>query len=257
MMNQLNVPAKVRVDALDVYYDEFHALRDASLAIPARAVTALIGASGSGKTTFLRCINRLHDFSPEARVSGRVTIDAEDIYSHAVDPVRLRQRVGMLFQFPSPFKASIYENVAFGARLRGAGYRRRLAEIVERSLREAALWDEVKDKLHRPGTALSGGQQQRLCIARVLAGEPEVILMDEPTSQVDPISTARLEELVRALKERYTIVIVTHSLNQSQRIADVTAFFDSGDIVECAPTAQLFACPIQKKTQDYVSGRYG
>lgn len=248
---------KVRVESLDVFYGEFHALRDASIEIPGRAVTALIGASGSGKTTFLRCLNRLHDFSPQARVSGRVAIDAEDIYSASVDPVRLRQRVGMLFQFPSPFRASVFENVAFGARLRGGNDRRRVAQVVERSLREAALWDEVKNGLHRPGTALSGGQQQRLCIARVLAGEPEIILMDEPTSQVDPISTARLEDLVRTLKERYTIVIVTHSLSQAQRIAETTVFFDSGDVVEWGPTARVFASPTQRKTQDYVAGRYG
>jgi phosphate transport system ATP-binding protein len=247
---------KVHVDGLDVFYGDFHAIRDATIEIPDRKVTALIGPSGSGKTTFLRCLNRLHDLSRDTRVTGSVTIDTQDIYSAALDPVVLRQRVGMLFQFPSPFRKSIFENVAFGLRLRAKLDRGRVADLVEKSLREAALWDEVKDVLHRSGAALSGGQQQRLCIARVLAGEPEIILMDEPTSQVDPIATARLEELIRTLKERYTIVIVTHSLQQAFRVADVTAFLDCGDLVEWGPTSDLFSRPVQRKTQDYVFGRY-
>lgn len=248
---------KMNAEGLDVFYGEFHALRDASLNFREHSITALIGVSGSGKSTFLRCLNRLHDYSPAVKVSGTVTLDSTDIYSSAIDREQLRRRVGMLFQFPSAFKKSIYENVAYGVRLTQRVPSERLDELVERSLRGAALWDEVKGVLARPGPALSAGQLQRLCIARALAGEPEVLLMDEPTSQLDPYSAVKIESLLRTLREHYTIVIVTHSLQQAFRIADFTAFFDSGDLVEWGPTEEVFAQPVQRKTREYVCGRYG
>lgn len=248
---------KMEVEGLDVFYGEFHALRDVTVSLPDRSITALIGVSGSGKTTFLRCLNRLHDFSPTARVTGTVMLDSMDIYSNDVDPARLRRRIGMLFQFPSSFKKSIYENVAYSVRLTQRMPPDALDQLVERSLREAALWSEVKGVLKRPGSALSGGQLQRLCIARVLAAGPEVLLMDEPTSQLDPFAAAKIETLLRALRERYAIVIVTHSLHQARRIADFTVFFESGDVVEWGPTEKIFSQPVQRKTAEFVSGRYG
>jgi len=228
------------------------------LSIVERRVTAIIGPSGSGKSTFLRCLNRMHELVPGARVEGQVLIDGQDIYAPGVDPVLIRRRVGMVFQKPTPFPTmSIYENVAAGLRLAGERNRRKLDEVVERSLRAAALWDEVKDRLHKPGTALSGGQQQRLCIARALAVEPEVLLMDEPASSLDPASTLRIEELARELAKEITIVIVTHNMQQAARVSDFTAFLLNGELVEYGPTDQIFTKPKDPRTEDYITGRFG
>ncbi len=248
---------KVRVSDLDVYYGSNHAIRDASLDIEENQVTALIGPSGCGKSTFIRAINRLHDLTPSARVTGRVELDGVDIYSRDVNPIVMRRRVGMVFQRPNPFPMSIYDNVAYGPRVNGERNASRIAELVEDSLRHAALWDEVKDRLSESGIALSGGQQQRLCIARVLSLRPEVILMDEPASALDPIATVKIEELIAELRERYTVVIVTHSMAQAGRVSDRTAFFLNGSIVEAGPTNQIFTRPKDRRTEDYITGRFG
>lgn len=248
---------KITVQNLDLYYGEFHALKNINFNIPANAVTALIGPSGCGKSTFLRTLNRMNDLIDNVRISGKIMVDDEDIYSPETDVVNLRKRVGMVFQRPNPFPMSIYDNVAYGPRIHGIKNRARLDEIVERSLRMAALWDEVKDRLHRPALGLSGGQQQRLCIARLLAVEPEVLLMDEPTSALDPISTLKIEELVTQLKKDFTIVIVTHNMQQAARVSDVTGFFLNGVLVEHGPTETIFTRPADKRTEDYITGRFG
>ncbi len=245
----------VRVDAS---YGRTHAVRAMSLGIQANRITAIIGPSGCGKSTFLRCLNRMHELVPGARVEGRVLLDGEDIYAKDVDPVMIRRRVGMVFQRPNPFPTmSIYDNVAAGLRLNGVHDRGVLDEAVARSLRQAALWDEVKDVLGRSGTSLSGGQQQRLCIARALAVGPEVLLMDEPASALDPASTLKIEELARTLRESLTIVLVTHNMQQAARVSDSTAFMLSGELVEFASTADLFTRPRDQRTEDYITGRFG
>lgn len=252
------VPQRIVAQQVNVHYGAKQALFDVSLAVRDRSVMALIGPSGCGKSTFLRCMNRMNDTVAGCKVSGRILLDDNDIYAPSVDVVMLRARVGMVFQKPNPFPKSIYDNVAYGCRLHGlADSRTQLDAIVERSLRQAALWDEVKDRLKEPGTGLSGGQQQRLCIARAVAVSPEVLLMDEPCSALDPIATAKVEELIAALKQEYTIVIVTHSMQQARRVSDDTAFFHLGRIIESAPTQQLFGAASQQQTRDYISGRYG
>jgi len=250
--------AKVCARDVSVFYGGKQALFDVSLDIPERAVTALIGPSGCGKSTFLRCINRMNDTIAGARVSGRIEIDGEDVNDRSVDPVLLRARVGMVFQKPNPFPKSIFENVAYGPRIHGlAANKAELAEIVETALRRAGLWDEVKDRLHQPGTGLSGGQQQRLVIARTIAVSPEVILMDEPCSALDPVATARIEELIDDLRGQYCIVIVTHSMAQAARVSQKTAFFHLGALVEAGPTDEIFTNPRDARTQDYITGRFG
>ena len=254
---------KIATSHVSISYGEKVAVRDVSLEISDRSIMALIGPSGSGKSTFLRCFNRMNDLIPSASVQGEVSLDGENVTDPDVSVVELRRRVGMVFQRPNPFPMSIYENVAYGPRRRGLNDRRKLEELVETSLKRAALWDEVKDDLRRKsGLALSGGQQQRLCIARVLATEPEVILMDEPASALDPVSTLRIEELMRELREAYTIVIVTHNMQQAARVSDVTAFFTmaedrAGYLVEVGPTGQIFTRPNERLTEDYISGRFG
>jgi phosphate transport system ATP-binding protein len=248
---------KICVRDLNVYYGNLHAIKDAALDVRAKQVTALIGPSGCGKSTFLRALNRLHDATPGARVEGTVEIDGIDIYSDAVDPIVMRRRVGMVFQRPNPFLMSIYQNVAYGPRVNGERDRAKLDEIVEDSLRRAALWNEVKDRLNESGVALSGGQQQRLCVARVLALRPEVILMDEPASALDPIATVKIEELIAQLREDFTVVIVTHSMAQAGRVSDRTAFFLDGTIVEEGPTNRIFTRPKDPRTEDYITGRFG
>ena len=255
-------PARLRSQQVSLYYGKFQALRDISLEIPEKAITAIIGPSGCGKSSYLRLFNRMNDLIPSARVAGRVEIDGNNVYERDVDVVGLRKRVGMVFQRPNPFPMSIFENVAFGPRRHGTRDRRELATIVERSLRQAALWDDVKDKLHQSGMALSGGQQQRLCIARVLAVEPEVILMDEPCSALDPVATLKIEDLMRVLSTQYTIIIVTHNMQQAARASDLTAFFmmeedRAGVLVESGPTYEMFTNPREKRTEDYITGRFG
>ncbi len=248
----------IQVRELHAWFYRLHALRGVTLQIPQRKVTAIIGPSGCGKSTFLRCLNRMHELVPGARMAGRVLLDGQDIYAPGVDPVWVRRRIGMVFQKPNPFPTmSIYDNVAAGWRLVGERNRRRLDEIVERSLRAASLWDEVKDRLHRPGTSLSGGQQQRLCIARALAVSPEVLLMDEPASALDPASTLRIEELVRQLAETVTIVIVTHNMQQAARVSDFTGFFLDGELVEFGATQEIFTTPGDRRTEEYITGRFG
>jgi phosphate transport system ATP-binding protein len=243
---------------VSVFYGDKQALHDVSVDIQERSVTAFIGPSGCGKTTFLRCINRMNDTIPSARVTGTIKIDGEDIYDRGLDVVLLRARVGMVFQKPNPFAKTIYENVAYGARIHGmASSRSELDEIVETSLRRAGLWDEVKDRLKHAGTGLSGGQQQRLCIARAIAVSPEVILMDEPCSALDPIATARIEELIDELRENFTIVIVTHSMQQAARVSQRTAFFHLGKLIEEGETSTIFTNPKEKRTLDYITGRFG
>jgi phosphate transport system ATP-binding protein len=254
--------AHLWTEGVNLYYGHFRALRDVSLEIPARSITAIIGPSGCGKSSFLRLFNRMNELIPGARVEGRVLMDGVDIYSPEVDVVSLRRHVGMVFQKPNPFPMSNFDNVAFGPRRQGISNRSQLKEIVERSLREAALWDEVKDKLNEPGTALSGGQQQRLCIARVLAVQPQVILLDEPCSALDPIATLKIEELMRQLAANYTIVIVTHNMQQAARVSRQTAFMmadgeRAGRIIEFGPTEQIFTKPKDNRTEDYITGRFG
>ncbi len=248
------------LDAVSCFYGSFRAVRDVSLHVPKNQITALIGPSGCGKSTLLRSFNRMNDLVDTAHIEGSIRYHGVDLYADGVDPVEVRRRIGMVFQKPNPFPKSIYDNVAFGPKV--AGFRGDMDELVERSLKRAALWDEVKDKLRHPGTALSGGQQQRLCIARAIAVEPDVILMDEPCSALDPIATLKIEELMRELKENYTIVIVTHNMQQAARASDVTAFLTMGDdragyLVEMAPTQNLFTRPAHRLTEDYITGRFG
>ncbi|MCR4441142.1 MAG: phosphate ABC transporter ATP-binding protein PstB [Peptococcaceae bacterium] len=248
---------KITVKNLDLYYGERQALKNVSMDIKANSVTALIGPSGCGKSTFIRTLNRMNDLIAEVRIKGEVAIDGKNVYGDDVDVVSLRKRVGMVFQNPNPFPMTVYDNVAYGPRIHGIKDRRKLGEIVEKSLRQAALWDEVSDRLHKPALGLSGGQQQRLCIARLLAVEPEILLMDEPTSALDPISTLRIEELVRELKKDYTIVIVTHNMQQAARISETTAFFLHGEVIECDATQVIFTNPRHQQTEDYITGRFG
>jgi phosphate transport system ATP-binding protein len=251
-------PAKISVKNLNFHYGPKRALENISLEIPANLVTAFIGPSGCGKSTFLRTLNRMNDIIPGSRVEGAIAIDGQDIYGGAIDVVRLRRRVGMVFQKSNPFPKSIFDNIAYGVRLNGlARSRGELQGRVEESLRQAAIWDEVKDRLHESALALSGGQQQRLCIARALAVKPDVLLMDEPASALDPIATQRIEELIYQLKTDYTIVIVTHHMQQAARVSDLTAFFWLGRLVEVGPTDQMFTNPGEKLTEDYVTGRFG
>lgn len=256
--------AKIKMEArkVEVYYGSFRAIKNIDLKIPDRSITALIGPSGCGKSTFLRVLNRMNDTIPSASVKGEVMLEKDNIYDKNVDAVEVRKRVGMVFQQPNPFPKSIFDNVAYGPKVVGAGKRNNLIETVEKSLRRAALWDEVKDKLKQSGLALSGGQQQRLCIARTLAIDPEVILMDEPASALDPVSTQKIEDLMQQLKERYTIVIVTHNMQQAARISDFTAFFHmdrdrAGYLVEYGTTKEIFSNPTEKLTEDYITGRFG
>ena len=248
--------AKFEIEGLNLHYGSFHALKDVSLSIEEKEITAFIGPSGCGKSTLLKTLNRMNDLVEGCRITGKVALDGEDIYGN-MDVALLRKRVGMVFQKPNPFPMSIYDNIAFGPRTHGVRSRARLDEIVERSLRDAAIWDELKDRLKKSALGLSGGQQQRLCIARALAVEPEVLLMDEPTSALDPISTARIEELATELKKQYTIVIVTHNMQQAVRISDRTAFFLLGEMVEYGATEQVFSLPRDKRTEDYITGRFG
>ncbi len=251
-------PVKIGVAGMNFFYGDKKALSDITIDIRANLVTAFIGPSGCGKSTFLRTLNRMNDIVPGARVEGTVTIDGQDIYASSTDVVALRRKVGMVFQKSNPFPKSIFENIAYGLRINGmAGNRRETEDRIEASLKAAAIWDEVKDRLNDSALALSGGQQQRLCIARALAIEPEILLMDEPASALDPIATQRIEELVYQLKERYTIVIVTHNMQQAARVSDATAFFWLGRLVECGPTATIFTNPAEKLTEDYVTGRFG
>ncbi|MCS7251534.1 MAG: phosphate ABC transporter ATP-binding protein PstB [Thermoflexus sp.] len=247
---------------LTVYYDGRPAIEEVNLRIPRRRITAIIGPSGCGKSTLLRCFNRMNDLIPSARVEGKVLFEGVNIYTPDVDVVEVRRRIGMVFQKPNPFPKSIYENVAFGPRIHGVRDRRKLDEIVERCLRAAALWDEVKDKLHQNALTLSGGQQQRLCIARALATEPEVLLMDEPASSLDPIATMKIEDLMRELTREYTIVIVTHNMQQAARVSDYTVFMLAGEervgrLIEFGPTQQIFTRPRDRRTEDYITGRFG
>ena len=249
---------KISARGVNVFYGRSHAIRDVSVDIADRTVTALIGPSGCGKSTFLRCINRMNDTVDSARVSGEIRLDGEDIYADDVDPVQLRARVGMVFQKPNPFPKSIYDNVAYGPRIHGlAATKADLDAIVERALRRGALWEEVRDRLSEPGTGLSGGQQQRLCIARAVATEPEVLLMDEPCSALDPIATAQVEELIDELRQNYSVVIVTHSMQQAARVSQKTAFFHLGNLVEYGDTGEIFTNPSDPRTESYITGRIG
>ena len=247
---------KIDMEQLNLHYGSFHALKDVNLSIEEGKITAFIGPSGCGKSTLLKTLNRMNDLVPDCRVTGKVTLDGEDIYGD-MDVNLLRRRVGMVFQKPNPFPMSVYDNIAYGPRTHGVRRRAQLDDTVEASLRAAAIWDEVKDRLHKSALGLSGGQQQRLCIARALAVQPEVLLMDEPTSALDPISTSKIEELCMELKGRYTIAIVTHNMQQAVRISDVTAFFLLGEMVECGQTEKLFSMPRDKRTEDYITGRFG
>ncbi len=248
---------KMTAQDVDIFYGSFQAMKKANLSVEDRRVTALIGPSGCGKSTFLRALNRMHDLTPGARVEGKIMLDDLDIYAPNVDPVTVRHRIGMVFQRPNPFPKSIYENVVYGPKIHGNANAKSLLEVAERSLRAAALWDEVKDRLHKSALDLSGGQQQRLCIARVLAVEPEVILMDEPASALDPIATSKIEDLIAELKKDYTVIIVTHSMQQAARISDYTTFFLLGEIIEYNTTNEIFTHPKDKRTEDYITGRYG
>ena len=242
---------------LNLWYGEHHALHDVSLSVPEKSITALIGPSGCGKSTFLKTLNRMNDLIPGVKITGEVNYKGTNILAPSVDVNELRRQVGMVFQKPNPFPMSIYDNVAYGPRTHGVRNRAKLDEIVEQSLRSAAIWDEVKDRLKKNALGLSGGQQQRLCIARALAVEPRVLLMDEPTSALDPISTSKIEDLAMELKKRYTIVIVTHNMQQALRISDRTAFFLLGELIEYDDTERMFSTPTQKKTEDYITGRFG
>ena len=247
---------KIDVKDFNLYYGDFHALKNINIGVPEHEVSALIGPSGCGKSTLLKSLNRMNDLVPGVKITGRAALDGVDIYGN-IDVNDLRRRVGMVFQKPNPFPMSVYDNVAYGPRTHGIRARGELDAIVEKSLRQAAIWDELKDRLKKSALALSGGQQQRLCIARALAVAPEVLLMDEPTSALDPISTSRIEDLINELKGQYTIVIVTHNMQQAARISDQTAFFLHGEMVECAPTLDIFAHPADKRTEDYITGRFG
>lgn len=248
---------KIIVRDLNLFYREIQALINVNLDIVEKRVSALIGPSGCGKSTFLRTLNRMNDLIEGVRVEGQVLMDGQDIYQSEVDVVELRKKIGMVFQRPNPFPMTVFDNVAYGPRIHGLKDKSKLGEIVEKSLRAAALWDEVKDRLHKNALGLSGGQQQRLCIARLLAVEPEVVLMDEPTSALDPISTLKVEELIRELKNNYTIVIVTHNMQQAARVSDSTAFFLNGELVEFGETELIFTGPKDKRTEDYITGRFG
>ena len=248
---------KISTSDLNLYYGNNHVLKNINLDIYENQITAFIGPSGCGKSTYLKTLNRMNDLVPNVTINGKVWIDGEDIYDPKVDTTLLRKKVGMVFQQPNPFPMSIYDNIAYGPRIHGIKGKAELDAIVEKSLRGAALWDEVKDRLKRSALGLSGGQQQRLCIARALAVEPEILLMDEPTSALDPISTLKIEDLMGVLKKNYTVVIVTHNMQQATRIADYTAFFLVGEVVEYAPTTDLFSHPREKKTEDYITGRFG
>ena len=247
----------LQVKDLDLWYGAHQALHSVSMDVPEKSITAFIGPSGCGKSTFLKTLNRMNDLVPGVKITGEVRYRGEDIYAPGTDVCRLRREIGMVFQKPNPFPMSIYDNIAYGPRTHGIRSKTKLDELVERSLRGAAIWDEVKDRLKKNALGLSGGQQQRLCIARALAVEPAVLLMDEPTSALDPISTSRIEELTMELKERYTIVIVTHNMQQAVRISDRTAFFLLGELVEYGATEQVFAAPAEKRTEDYITGRFG
>ena len=257
--NHHDPAAQTRIWTEDVnfYYGRFQALKQISMEIPKREVTALIGPSGCGKSTFLRCLNRMNELIEGTRLTGKVMLDGQDIYDRRIDLVALRKRVGMVFQRPNPFPMSIYDNIAYGPRIHGVRRRQQLDEIVERTLQGAVLWDEVKDKLRQSAFALSGGQQQRLCIARVIAIEPEVILMDEPCSALDPASTLRIEELMSELRRQYTIVLVTHNMYQASRVSQRTGFFLQGELIEMGPTEQIFERPADSRTDDYIRGRFG
>lgn len=249
--------SKITVESLNLHYGENHALKNVNMEIADHAITAFIGPSGCGKSTFLRCLNRMNDLVDGCRVEGKVILDGEDIYDKRVDTTLLRKKVGMVFQQPNPFPMSIYDNIAYGPRLHGIKNKKELDEIVERSLQGAAIFEEVKDRLHKSALGLSGGQQQRLCIARALAVSPEVLLMDEPTSALDPISTLKIEELMETLKKKYSVVIVTHNMQQAARVSDDTAFFLVGEVVEKNATSEIFARPQDKRTEDYITGRFG
>lgn len=249
--------SKIRVENLNFYYGSVRALFEITMDIPSRQVTALIGPSGCGKSTFIRTLNRMNDIIDGTRTEGKVLLDGEDIYDDGTDTVKLRKKVGMVFQKSNPFPKSIFENVAYGPRIHGVKSRRQLAEIVEKSLIRAALWDEVKERLDENAMDLSGGQQQRLCIARALAIEPEILLMDEPASALDPQSTAKIEDLIGEFRKDYTIVIVTHNMQQAARVSDLTAFLYEGQLIEIGPTKQIFTKPRKKKTEDYITGRFG
>lgn len=248
---------KINVSNLDLWYSDFQALKDLDLNIQENEITALIGPSGCGKSTFLKTLNRMNDLIPGCRIEGKILLDDQDIYANDYDVNLLRKRVGMVFQHPNPFPMSIYDNIAYGPRTHGVKNKKILDEIVERSLKGAAIWDEVKDQLNKNALRISGGQQQRICIARALAVEPEVLLMDEPTSALDPVSTAKIEDLVQDLKGEYTIVMVTHNMQQAARVSDKTVFFLAGEIIEFGNTTEIFSNPKDKRTEDYVSGRFG
>ena len=247
---------KFDISNLNLHYGDFHALKDVNMQIEANKITAFIGPSGCGKSTFLKTLNRMNDLAENCKIDGKVLLDGTDIYKD-MDEITLRYRVGMVFQQPNPFPKSVYDNVAYGPRIAGIKKKSQLDEIVERSLRQAAIWDELKDRLHKSALGLSGGQQQRLCIARTLAVEPEVILMDEPTSALDPISTSKIEDLAMELKKDYTIVMVTHNMQQAVRVSDNTAFFLLGEVIEYNDTEKLFSIPSDKRTEDYITGRFG
>ena len=248
--------SKFNIGNMNLYYGDFHALKDINMESQANEITAFIGPSGCGKSTFLKSLNRMNDLVDGCRITGKIELDGEDIYGN-IDVNLLRKRVGMVFQNPNPFPMSVYDNIAYGPRTHGIRSRAKLDEIVERSLKQAAIWDELKDRLKKSALGLSGGQQQRLCIARALAVEPEVILMDEPTSALDPISTSKIEDLVLELKEKYTIVMVTHNMQQATRVSDKTVFFLLGEVIEMADTETLFSVPKDKRTEDYITGRFG
>ena len=257
-MSDMTDTIKISTKNVDVLYGDNHAIKDVSVDILKNTVTAFIGPSGCGKSTFLRCLNRMNDTIDSCKITGDLLMDGEDIYAKSVDPVQLRAKVGMVFQKPNPFPKSIFDNVAYGPRIHGlVGNKTDLEEVVEKSLRRAAIWKEVKDRLHAPGTSLSGGQQQRLCIARAIATAPEVLLMDEPASALDPIATAQIEELIDELRHNYSVVIVTHSMQQAARVSQKTAFFHMGDMVEYGDTSAIFTKPIDQRTQDYITGRFG
>lgn len=248
---------KIKTEKLNLYYGSSHALKNIDMKIRANVVTAFIGPSGCGKSTFLKTLNRMNDLVDNVIIEGKVYLDGKDIYAPKTDTMMLRKRVGMVFQQPNPFPMNIYDNIAYGPRIHGIKNKGRLDEIVENSLRGAVIWDEVKDRLKKSALGLSGGQQQRLCIARALAVEPEVLLMDEPTSALDPVSTLKIEELMSRLKKKYTVVVVTHNMQQAARVSDDTAFFLMGEVIEYAPTVTLFSGPRDKRTKDYITGRFG